>query len=93
MLSFVPFVPHDHILDPEIAQVVKVLQDNGVETCRARVAGATPTTSQRWSFMVEWVKGPEHLELLCREWSVINNELTGPLWTMEFNPRLLPVST
>ena len=43
--------------------------------------------------MVEWVKGPEHLELLCREWSVIDNELTGPLWTMEFNPRLLPVST
>ena len=34
-----PFVPHDHILDPKIAQVVKILQDNGVETCQSYQGG------------------------------------------------------
>ncbi len=94
--------PHDSILDPKIENVVKILQKNGVETCQSCQGGEghaydQPTVEFRGgvgegprAYGVAVIHGLP-VTKLSREWGVQDNELTGPHWAMEFNPRFLPV--
>lgn len=95
-------IPHDHILDPKIENVVRMLQAHGVETCQSCQGGRghsydRPTVEFRGGIG----EGPRALGValiynlpvtsLARRWSVLYKEMEGPVWVMEFNPRLLPV--
>ena len=97
-------MPSDHILDPKIAEVVRVLQANGVETIQSCQGGQghsyhLPTVEFRGvlgegmrALGIALIYGMP-VTSLRKEWTIIDKEPTGPIWAMEFNPRLLPIQS
>ena len=95
-------IPHDHVFDADIKNVVEILQKNGVETCQSCEGGEghayDKPTVEFWGGIGEGARAYGialihglPVTRLIRQWNVQDKELTGPVWAMEFNPRLLPV--
>ena len=94
-----PPPPHDEILDPGIAPIVKVLRESGVETCQSCQSGEghsypEPTIEfygDRWEGLraVEVVRTHAFpLRSLRCCWNYIFGELEGPIWDMTFDKDL-----
>ena len=82
-------------LDPKISQIVKVLRENGIETCQSCQGGPGHSSHKPYvDFRGYAADGPlaVGIAMMCgmpvaslsRKWSVIYNELTGPIWRMTF---------
>jgi hypothetical protein len=82
-------------LDPGIANEVRILQKNGVETCESCQGGnGHPYPEPTIRFHGDKSEGLRALGIalqnglkataLRRVWSVIDGEATGPLWEMTF---------
>ena len=91
---------HDHILDPKIEPIVRVLQEHGVHTVQS-CQGGEGHSYDKPTVEFSGVHGEGYRALgiaiihgfpvtkFSQKWRVSDGILSGPYWAMEFNPPLL----